>query len=333
MRVSTLMPLLAAATTMAAPQQPNITNITGLPMHFGLVIFPFHQSLDVFGPMDVFNSLALLFKLPMQVSILAKTLDPMSSSPKGGMNMSHGDFGEAIMPTITFADYLAGSRGDMGDMHKPGGHDMSTMEVSARKKRQSIHERRHEGPEHEDMTEHKDKTPCTKSNPAVPAVPAATAPAMPGHDMPAMPVADSKGDIDVLIIPGGGGTRQPMTEEIAFVKAMYPKVKYILTVCTGATIAARAGVLDSRKATTNKRAWTWATSTGPTTNWVGKARWVDDGNVWSSSGVSAGSDMAYAWVSKVYGDEVADFLAKSAEYNRVLDGSDDPFAAIWDVPV
>jgi putative intracellular protease/amidase len=280
--------------------------------------------------MDVFNSLALLFKLPMQLSVLAKTLEPQTSSPKGAMaNMSHTDFGEAIVPTITFDDYLAGKRDNMGDMHQPGGHKMSTMEVSARKRR-SIHDRRHEGAAHEDMTEHKDKTPCTKSKVPAAAAPVATMPAMPG--MPGMPVQGS-GDIDVLIIPGGGGTRANMTAEIAFVKAMYPKVKYILTVCTGATIAARAGVLDGRKATTNKRAWTWATSTGPATNWVGKARWVEDGNIWSSSGVSAGSDMAYAFVSKVYGDEVADFLAKSGEYNRVLDGSDDPFAAIWDVPV
>ena len=161
---------------------------------------------------------------------------------------------------------------------------------------------------------------------------------------------ESIGDIEVLIIPGGGGTRENLTEEIAFLKEVYPKVsslsqhsprvhnadarqlKYIISVCTGATILARAGILDGRKATTNKRSWPWATSTGPNVTWIPTARWVEDGNIFSSSGISAGIDVTYAWVGRVYGDEVAQYLSLSAEYDRETDSHHDPYGKVWDVP-
>ena len=61
-------------------------------------------------------------------------------------------------------------------------------------------------------------------------------------------------DIEVLLVPGGMGTRdldntRPVME---FIKARYPKLRYLLTVCTGSAVAARSGVLDGRRATTNK---------------------------------------------------------------------------------
>ena len=72
-----------------------------------------------------------------------------------------------------------------------------------------------------------------------------------------------------------------------------------------------------------------ATSTGPKVNWVHTARWVPDGNIWTSSGVSAGIDLTYAWVGHVYGEDVADYVAMTIEYKRWYNASDDPFAAIW----
>ena len=63
---------------------------------------------------------------------------------------------------------------------------------------------------------------------------------------------------------------------------------YLLTVCTSAALAARAGLLDGKKATTNKAAWAWATSQGQATAWQKEARWVEDGHVWTSAGVTAG---------------------------------------------
>jgi transcriptional regulator GlxA family with amidase domain len=66
---------------------------------------------------------------------------------------------------------------------------------------------------------------------------------------------------------------------------------------------------------------------------VPKARWVEDGNIFSSSGISAGIDVAYAWVGRVYGDEVAEYVSLSSEYERQVDGGEDPFAEVWDVPM
>jgi putative intracellular protease/amidase len=265
MRFTSIAPLLAAlSVTLGSPSQPPFTNTTTLPTHFGLLVFDHFQALDVFGPMDVFNNLAMLYKnsTTMYLSILSKTMKPVTT----GMKMMAGSMEENIVPTTTFKEYLAGSNAG-----KPGGNPGSNpadcddghggQAVARRAMRFGA---RHEG--HEES--------------------------MPAGSMPAA----NAGEIEVLIVPGGGGTRDNMTEEIAFVKAMYPKLKYIISVCTGATIVSRAGVLDGRKATTNKRSWPWAVAQGPNVTWVPTARWVEDGNIFSSSGVSAGIDVAYAFI-------------------------------------
>lgn len=135
----------------------------------------------------------------------------------------------------------------------------------------------------------------------------------------------------MLIIPGGGGARGDVTREVAFVKEVYPSLKYIISVCTGSTILARAGVLDGKRATTNKKAWTWATSFGNTTTYEPMARWVVDGNVYTGSGVSAAVDTAYAFVADVYGEEAAQYTADASEYTRWTNASYDPFAERWGV--
>ncbi|KAF2877604.1 class I glutamine amidotransferase-like protein, partial [Massariosphaeria phaeospora] len=139
-----------------------------------------------------------------------------------------------------------------------------------------------------------------------------------------------KGPIDVLLVPGGGGTRGNMTREIAFVKEMYPAVQYMMSVCTGSTILARAGVLDNKRATTNKRAWDWATTFGKNVTYT-TGRWVQDGNTWSSSGVSAGTDAMVAFIAHLYGEAPAQWVADNAEITRWTDASRDPFAERWGV--
>ena len=108
---------------------------------------------------------------------------------------------------------------------------------------------------------------------------------------PVFPVTDTfesadELDLDVLIVPGGPGVRNPKLQAAEeFIKRTYPRVKLMLTVCTGAGLAARAGVLDGRLATTNKNAWETMTKFGTGVQWVSPARYVMDGNIWSSSGV------------------------------------------------
>lgn len=138
-------------------------------------------------------------------------------------------------------------------------------------------------------------------------------------------------DLEVLLVPGGFGTRdeQEMGAVRPFIKDCYPKLRYLLTVCTGSAVVARTGILDGKKATSNKKSWARATAQGPNVEWVPKARWVVDGNIWTSSGITAGMDLIYAFVGQVYSQEVAEDIANASEYERHLDPSDDPFAEVW----
>ena len=141
---------------------------------------------------------------------------------------------------------------------------------------------------------------------------------------------DSVPDLDVLLIPGGiGVVEETGKPTIEFVKKTYPKLKYLITVCNGASIAAMAGVLDGKRATTNKAVWKSATSVGPNVKWVKTARYIVDGNCWTSGGVSAGMDVTLAWIAKIYGEERARFIANGMEYEWRNDPNWDPFAYMF----
>jgi transcriptional regulator GlxA family with amidase domain len=134
--------------------------------------------------------------------------------------------------------------------------------------------------------------------------------------------------LDVLFVPGGPGTRTEVDNHvlIRWLTERSGDAELITSVCTGAALLARAGPLNGRRATTNKQAFAWGQRTGPDVNWVPRARWVDDGNVVTSSGVSAGIDMALHLVERLAGDDVAERVATSMEYRRQRDPEDDPFA-------
>ncbi|KAI1753732.1 DJ-1/PfpI family protein [Xylaria castorea] len=129
----------------------------------------------------------------------------------------------------------------------------------------------------------------------------------------------------------GPGVRAPDVSPMTnFIRDRYPKLRYLLTVCTGAGLAAKSGVLDGRKATTNKQAWASITAYGPNTTWVSPARWVVDGNIWTSSGATAGLDLAFAWIEHIWGKEWAEYVEGREEY--VPHPQDfDPFAAKFNI--
>ncbi|KAF6841589.1 DJ-1/PfpI family protein [Colletotrichum plurivorum] len=154
----------------------------------------------------------------------------------------------------------------------------------------------------------------------------------PGVVLPTHTYATAPKDIEVLMIPGGLWTRSPnLNATISYVRETYPKLRYLISICTGASIAARAGVLDGKRATTNKASWAATIASGPEVEWVPKARWVVDGNVWSSSGVSAGIDATLAFMGEVYGEEEAGRIADLMEYERHTDPDWDPFAEKFNV--
>ncbi|AHE52945.1 hypothetical protein NX02_06065 [Sphingomonas sanxanigenens DSM 19645 = NX02] len=134
---------------------------------------------------------------------------------------------------------------------------------------------------------------------------------------------------DILMVPGGMGTR-PLVRDGAlldFVRRQDRATRWTASVCTGAAILARAGLLDGREATTNKLAFDWVAGQSDKVRWQRKARWVFDGKYATSSGVSAGTDMALALVEKLYGRKAAEHAATIAEYRWHDDAADDPFAS------
>lgn len=101
----------------------------------------------------------------------------------------------------------------------------------------------------------------------------------------------------------------------------------MLTVCTGSLLVAKTGLLNGRKATSKKKALPMVMKTVPQVNrQKKKARWVVDGRFYTSSGISAGMDMALGFIADRYGEEEAQRIAGFTEYRRIADPSDDPFA-------
>lgn len=136
--------------------------------------------------------------------------------------------------------------------------------------------------------------------------------------------------LDILLVPGGMGTRTEVDNDelIAFLRERGASTPVVASVCTGAGLLARAGLLNGLQATTNKAAFAWPVSQGPEVRWVKQARWVHDGRFWTSSGVAAGIDMALALIADRFGLEVAERIAKQSEYEWHRDAQVDPFAKI-----
>ena len=135
-------------------------------------------------------------------------------------------------------------------------------------------------------------------------------------------------DYDILLVPGGFGTRTAVEDE-AFLERLATAARrapVTTTVCTGSALLARTGLLDGRPATSNKIAWDWVLEQGPRVLWKRRARWVDDGNVITSSGVSAGIDMTLALIARLDGRDMAERAARNMEYCWHDDRDDDPFA-------
>lgn len=137
--------------------------------------------------------------------------------------------------------------------------------------------------------------------------------------------------LDLMLVPGGIGTRREVDNPvmISWLQARAKEAELVTSVCTGAGLLARAGILDGRRATSNKRSLDWVISQGPNVKWVPQARWVEDGKFATSSGVSAGIDMALAIIAGICGIHVAEKVAISMEYEWHRDAGWDPFAKIW----
>ena len=125
--------------------------------------------------------------------------------------------------------------------------------------------------------------------------------------------------LDVLVVPGGWGTRSEIKNErlLAWIAARGRQVETLTSVCTGSMLLGQAGLLDGRHATTHWRSLPWMRESFPAVTVEEKLHVVEDGNVLTSAGISAGIDMALRVVARDHGEDVARATARHMEYRYV----------------
>ena len=123
--------------------------------------------------------------------------------------------------------------------------------------------------------------------------------------------------VDLLVVPGGFGTRALLEdgEALAWLRRTAAAARLITSVCTGALLLAKAGLLDGRRATTHWGALDLLQTLGVGIEVDRTARVVEDGVV-TSAGVASGIDMSFAVVEKLFGREVAAETAHYIEFRR-----------------
>ena len=128
---------------------------------------------------------------------------------------------------------------------------------------------------------------------------------------------DNSPHIDILVIPGGYGTRPLLNNEdlLIWIKQISESAKITSSVCTGALLLAKSGLLEGKRATTHWGAIKALKSISKNINVIPDRRIIDD-EVITSAGVSSGIDMAFMIVEKLFGEEVASDTAKYIEFHR-----------------
>jgi putative intracellular protease/amidase len=140
-------------------------------------------------------------------------------------------------------------------------------------------------------------------------------------------IDELKSGADIFLVPGGYGTRKEVENILLLnkIREISNLSKFVLSVCTGSALLAKAGLLDGKKATSNKKAFDWVITQGENVNWIRKARWVKDGKFYTSSGVSAGMDMTLGLLNNLHGIEFARKVAFEIEYNWIENMEEDNF--------
>jgi transcriptional regulator GlxA family with amidase domain len=122
--------------------------------------------------------------------------------------------------------------------------------------------------------------------------------------------------LDLLVVPGGWGTRRELNNQrlLDWIAARAREVETLTSVCTGAMLLGKAGLLDGRHATTHWRSLAWMRESFPAVTVEDALHVVEDGNVLTSAGISAGIDMALRVVARLCGEAVARGAARHMEY-------------------
>ena len=123
-------------------------------------------------------------------------------------------------------------------------------------------------------------------------------------------------ELDLLIIPGGWGTRKESKNKILvkWISNQFTKDRLIASVCTGSSLLGKAGLLDGRDATTHWRAFDFLQESAPKARILKNVRFTLTEPIFTSAGVSAGIDLALRIVSHFFGTNVGQATAHHMEY-------------------
>jgi transcriptional regulator GlxA family with amidase domain len=129
--------------------------------------------------------------------------------------------------------------------------------------------------------------------------------------------------LDVLVVPGGWGTRTQRLNArlVGWIAERARQVETLTSVCTGSLLLGQAGLLDGRRATTHWRALDLMRELFPAIKVEDKMHVVEEGNVLTSAGISAGIDMALRVVARYHGEAIARNTARNMEYRYTNDNS------------
>jgi transcriptional regulator GlxA family with amidase domain len=129
--------------------------------------------------------------------------------------------------------------------------------------------------------------------------------------------------LDVLVVPGGWGTRVAIKSPrlVDWIRERGKQAETLTSVCTGSMLLGEAGLLDGRHATTHWRSLGWMRESFPAVTVEDKLHVVEDGHVLTSAGISAGIDMALRVVARYHGEAVARATARQMEYRYSDDNS------------
>ena len=122
--------------------------------------------------------------------------------------------------------------------------------------------------------------------------------------------------VDILVVPGGWGTRKEMSNErlLEWIADRSRRVETLTSVCTGSMLLGKAGLLDGKRATTHWRSLDWMQELFPKTTVEKRLHFVNDGALFTSAGISAGIDMSLKVVARHCGEAVAKATARHMEY-------------------
>lgn len=133
----------------------------------------------------------------------------------------------------------------------------------------------------------------------------------PDHDLASCPQAD------VLLIPGGNGSRKAMRDDkiLAWVAAQAKGAEIVASICTGALILGKLGFLDGLRATTHWTATQELRAVSDKIDVQPQARFIDNGKYLTSGGITAGIDMSLYLVTRLCGQALTDLVLREMEYD------------------